>query len=270
MKRPKLFSAFCTLADENLRAIRRPLLGICLLLGPAEFVLLFASVILAQEQGMQLGWAMRHYRVFLLPAGGMALAALLHAWQTFKSYGRPHTIYTIMTLPVPRGLPYLARVASGLMAAGCVAVAQGLWLILLYAPFTLLSGSALCAPTGEGAINAFLSGGLWLNLVRSDILHLLLPTTLGNFLCAALCAAAMIASLETLATVRNWRTDLLFALSVMGAVSWYLRRMEVFGISEFSAQAGYTAIWEGACLIAAVLMGIYALTMSENMPGGNA
>jgi hypothetical protein len=261
-----MFSAFSALADWNLRAIRRPLLGICLALGPAELLLVLVMAALEKAQGIPLTMALHSYRAWLLPAGGMALAALMNAWQTFKSYGRPHTVYTIMTLPVPRCLPYFARVTSGLLAAGCVAVAQALWLIVLYVPFTLFSGSALCSATGE-ATNAFLSGGLWLNLVRSDIMHLILPTTPGNFLCAALCAAAMIASLETVATVRNWRTDLLLVISIYGAVSWYLRRMEVFG-SNGAAQAGFTAIWESICLAAAVLMGVYALTMSENVPGG--
>lgn len=203
-----------TLAEYQLRAIRRPLVFLLAAVGPLQFLAAFALLTFTFSPGrLTKGYATPDILTgaslsFLVPAGFIAAAALLNVWVTARQNGRSKGIYTLMTLPGPRSAVFAAGVLSGLAAVCAVIAATALWQMLLYAPLCALDrfvvlarGSEAAARLGVSlqswqAASPFLHGGLFLSMVRSGWMRLLLPLKPVSALLLFSHLLAMVSSLQ--------------------------------------------------------------------------
>lgn len=213
-----------TLAEYQLRAIRRPLAVLLAAVGPIQFLLAFALLATGfspglLSEGFSTPELLTTYSLsFLVPAGFIAAAALLNFWVTARQNGRSRSIYTLMTLPGPRGAVFAAGVLSGLLAIGAVIAATALWNMLLYAPLCALGRAMAFARDSEAAARLaglggtlqswqaatpFLHNGLFLSMVRSGWMRLLLPLAPLSALLFAAHLLAMVSCLQALCMRRG-------------------------------------------------------------------
>lgn len=261
MKHKTRMGSLLALADWHLRGIGRPLALLCAAMGPAELGLIALYLAHYKAQYMQLHQLFqRSGACYVLPAA-LVLALLLDLAAGRADYSRPRAIYTLMTLPVPRAWLYFSRVISGVLAVGCVAAAQALWYLLLYAPVTALSGLA-----GEPAAHAaFMTGGLWLNQMRSTCMALLLPAGPKTAACMAYAVVALVAIAEAV-VVHGFYTGVLLGISAAYTAVWCVSRAGYFG--RAAGGEGGLLIVLTVCLALAVLQACSALQGGENVPGG--
>lgn len=182
------------LTEYRLRAMRRPLLAILLLMGPAEFlVMLFDMHWLRNAPNATLDFYFSTARWVLLLC--MVAAILANFMATIRENGRSHFITTLMLLPTKRSALYLSGVLSGLFAVWAVIAAQAIWFLLLYAPVGWCSNLQSQASAGS----AFLTNGLFLSMVRVPEMQIILPRTLSGFVFLLGMLLAPIASLQAVA-----------------------------------------------------------------------
>lgn len=208
-----------TLAEYQLRAIRRPLCFLLLAVGPLQFLAAAALLVFTFSPGrLAKGYATPDILTgaslsFLIPAGFIAAAALLNVWVTARQNGRAKSIYTLMTLPGPRGAVFAAGVLSGLTAVCAVIAATALWQMLSYAPLCALDRFVVLARDGKAiarlggaavslqswqAASPFLHGGLFLSMARSGWMRLLLPLRPVSALLFFAHLLAMVSSLQAM------------------------------------------------------------------------
>ena len=185
-----------TLTEYNLRSIRRPLLWMLLLMGPAQLLLSLLPTILNGGGSYEPPYMLFRYGMFV-PAGCMIAAALLNFFSVLRQNGRSKAIYTLMTLPGSRSQIFFSQVLSGVIAVLAVVAAQALWYMLLYLPTGLLNNfltDRYMYKIAGGQVaglpdrtSLFLHNGLFLSMMRARAMRILMPTSLRGILSLLLC-----------------------------------------------------------------------------------
>lgn len=176
-----------TLTEYNLRAIKKPLIWMLLLMGPAELALTAAALFI-RKGPLYAQPSIFYQDGMFITALCMIGAAVMNFAAVNRQSGRSKGIYTLMTLPMQRKNIYWSAVLSGVIAVWLVIAAQALWYIILYAPMCWMSDAyANHVLTQLVAANrfpqmpgytAFMNNGLYLNIMRSGVLRFLMPTSL--------------------------------------------------------------------------------------------
>lgn len=200
------------LADFQLHAIKKPLLWVIVLMGPAEFAIMMLGLVhdrgpLFGAQHILFGWAIP---VLVLC---MVLAAVLNFSVTLRQNGRSRFIYTLMTLPVKREQLYTSSVVSGAIAVWSVMAAQAAWFLILYFPtgwaVNFFSRYYIKIRVNAGALpavpdyTAMGPGGLFVSMTHSPVMRMLLPMSLLGLLVILVSVIGPVACLQAIAYRRG-------------------------------------------------------------------
>lgn len=191
-----------TLTEYNLRAIRKPLFWTLLLMGPVEFVVMVAGMLMRRGPLYALPSTFYLDGMFIT-AACMIAAAVLNFFAANQQSGRSKGIYTLMTLPARRSWLFFSTVLSGFIAVFLVIFAQAVWYLLLHLPMCwanqVFSDSYLHSLVEAGRLpqlpgySSFVHNGLFLSMMRAKALRLLMPlnlTGLVYLLVTVLCPIA--------------------------------------------------------------------------------
>ncbi len=241
-----------TLAEYQLRAIRRPLAFLLLAVGPLQLLLVLALLAVQFSPGrLNEGYSTPELLTtfslsFLAPAACITAAALLNFAVTARQNGRSKSIYTLMTLPGPRGAVFAAGVLSGLLAICAVIAATALWNMLLYTPLCALDRFAVLAWDSKTAARfsvlgstlqswqaatPFLHNGLFLSMARAGWMRLLLPLTPLATLLFAAHLLAMVSCLQAMCMrqgLMRLAHGILLAVSVLLCLNALFRQLMLF------------------------------------------
>lgn len=200
------------LAEFQLHAIKKPLIWMIVLMGPAEFALMMLGLVhdrgpLFGGQHILFGWAIP------ILALCMVLAAVLNFSVTLRQNGRSRFIYTLMTLPVKRDQLYTSGVISGALAVWSVMAAQAAWFLVLYFPtgwaVNIFSRYYIKIRVNAGALpavpdyTAMGPGGLFVSMTHSPIMRMLLPMSLLGLLIILVSVIGPVACLQAIAYRRG-------------------------------------------------------------------
>lgn len=257
-----------TLTEYNLRAIKKPLVWMLALMGPAQFGIMLGGAALLGGALYAPPSALFYYGM-VVPAACMVAAAALNFLAVARQNGRAKAIYTLMTLPTSRSHIYLAGVLSGAVAVWAVMAAQALWYMLLYAP-TALANNALsdwiiqqrvsagllsAAPTG---LDGRIDNGLFLSMLRAPAMRLLFPTSARGLVAMAVTVVCPVACLQAVLCRRGAPRILhiaLFLASTLVALAYLGITFLLFGQTINAASAVHT-IWLGCLALQLALGGI--------------
>ncbi len=200
------------LADFQLHVIKKPMLWMLALMGPAEFALMMLGLVhdrgpLFGAPHILFGWAIP------VTALCMVLAAVLNFTVTLRQNGRARFIYTLMTLPIKREQIYFSGVVSGAVAVWSVIAAQAAWFLVLYAPVgfavNFFSRYYLKIRVNAGALpavpdyTAMGPGGLFTSMIHSPVMRLLLPMSVLGFAVILVSVVGPVACLQAIVCRRG-------------------------------------------------------------------
>ncbi len=266
--------SFLTLLEYDLRAIKKPLFWLVVLMGPMQFVimLLYASNLGSTPY-------VQPYTLFssgmFVPALSMVAAAFINFSTTVHQNGRSKAIYTLMTLPSSRSLIFWASVASGVIAIWTVVAVQGLWYMLLYAPTAWandLISSSLCQYTAAHSpgytvpqgFSSFVHNGLLLSMLRAESMRTLFPMSLMGILvllvsvvCPVICLQSILCRRGPLKVLHGTlfagcALVTLFTMATMALDSAFPYRGEEYSWGIFSVLMAIQLVLAVICAVSAL------------------
>ena len=202
-----------TLTEYNLRAIRKPMLWLLVLMGPAE-----AAVMLLGAQLWQGNLYAPFYTLFyfgmVITALCMITAAVLNFSVLLRQNGRSKAVYTMMTLPCRRSDLFWSGVISGALSVLAVMAAQALWYMILYLPVSYannaisagliksIAETGISLPAGLDSLSA--KNGLFLSMLRSPVMRLLFPMSGSGLLIMGTSILCPVICLQSIACRRGF------------------------------------------------------------------
>lgn len=200
--------SFLTLLEHDLRAIKKPLFWLVVVMGPAQFAVTLLYAFTQRSSPYLPPYSLLSVGM-VVPALCMLAAAFLNFSTMVRQNGRSKAIYTLMTLPSSRSLVYWASVASGIIAIWVVVAAQAIWYMLLYAPTAWandLISAAYCADQATynmgyiipQGFSSFTRNGMVLGMLRTESMRTLFPMSLMGtllMLCSMTCPVICLQSI---------------------------------------------------------------------------
>ena len=272
---------FLKLTEWRLRLMRKPLLWMVILMGPAEFLAILADMFLFSER-LYAPLSVYFFVAAVVLIFCMAAAVLLSFFSVSMQDHHTHFTHALMLLPIRRGALYWSGAASGLLSVWLIAAAQVLWYLVLYIPVNfcsnlytvhtaqhmLANGLLSEAPVGS----AFLANGLWNNMIHTPAMQMLFPRSLPALILVFVLIAAPVCCLHAVSCHRGpcrVVSLVLFAISLLLSLAGF-RLFYVEVTNLFFAWGNRTNLRNililQLLLIAAVSWwGIHSLNRSENL-----
>ena len=200
------------LTEYNLRAIRRPLIWMFVLMGPVQYGVMLAYLIKMKGPLFQ-----PPHRLFMagmsVPMVCILIGIMLNFSIAMRQNGRSKAIYTLLTLPGKRFQVYFSSVCSGLVTVWLIAAVQALWYILLYVPMAhtidWYSVHILAEKVEKELISAipayssFVENGFFLHLLRSPAMRMLFPMSVEGLAVMLVSEISVVTSLHSIAFTRG-------------------------------------------------------------------
>lgn len=268
------------LTEYQLRAIKKPLLWMLVLMGPAELAVMLLVSAKTRSKVYAPPQLLFKFAMFI-PAICMILAVMINFWNFARQNGRSKGIYTLMTLPVRRSQLYWSGVLSGVIAVWTVMAAQAIWYLLLYAPTAWLNDllshqilSETLNPSQMGLINqysSFVDNGLFLAMMRAPAMRILFPMSFGTavvMLVSMICPVACVQGILCRRGVARIIQLALFAVS--GLLTLWAMGMEFLSLGQAYANGlewlKNTMIhWQLIVTVVSVCNALYGITTSKNI-----
>ena len=272
---------FLKLTEWRLRLMRKPLLWVVLLMGPAEFLAILADMFLFSER-FYAPLSVYFFAAAVVLVFCMVAAVLLSFFSVFKQNHHTNFTHSLMLLPVQRSTLYWSGVASGLLSVWFIAAAQVVWYLVLYVPVNfcsnfytvhtaqnMLSNSLLTEmPVGS----AFLANGLWNTMMHTPAMQMLFPRNLPTLLLVLVLIAAPVCCLHAISCHRGpSRTASTVLLVVSALLSLVGSRLLYLSVTNLYHPWGDVVHLRNILILQLVLIaavswwGIHSLNRSENL-----
>lgn len=133
---------FLKLTEWRLRLMRKPLLWMAALMGPAEFLAILADLFLFSQR-FYAPLSVYFFVAAIVLIFCMAAAVLLSFFSVSQQNHHTNFTHALMLLPIRRSMLYWSGAASGLLSVWFLAAAQVIWYLVLYLPVNFCSN--LCS-----------------------------------------------------------------------------------------------------------------------------
>lgn len=266
------------LTEYNLRAIRKPLTWMFVLMGPLEYCVMMAYLIVMK--GPLFHPPHRFFMAgMLVPAICILIGAVLNFYIALRQSGRSKAIYTLLTLPGNRAQVYLSSVLSGLVTVWLTAAVQALWYMILYVPVARTidwySARFLTEKVEQGLLSVVpnysscVENGFFLHLMRSPAMRMLFPMSSVGFVIMLMAEISTIACLQAITFTRGVLrvlTTICFAFCVVGTMASLLNTVEFIFIPMLSCSIS-TGMWLIAAqlcsAVISIICAVYSLKHSK-------
>ena len=179
------------LAAWNLRVTIKPLLLVWGLMAAGEFVALIAPA--TSNKGSLMNFSFYNFTLPIFVFSYIAAVFISVYPACSAAFGRSKSIYTLMTLPMPRRNILFANIVSGLLTAfGTITVQVALHFVFYYPVMKLAEASR---PDAYLQCPVFIENGLFLSFMRNELLQVIFPRSLFSllaFLTVIICTTVLL------------------------------------------------------------------------------